>query len=192
MRAEEYGLDLVPYDSYEFIYPFSKESLTNLAYYFKDQNHQTDYIVTLGMWFGRMREQAEQWKRAWKLGGERQTLYSKRYQQIHPKLHFKQKGHDLLIYDSRSGDPLEYQMSGTRKQLLEYLDQPHKKADLITQFDHLSRLEIEQEIAFLQDRGLLFEEDDRFLSLVLPNKPSTDSPTIRKKIELHRTGNVRS
>jgi magnesium-protoporphyrin IX monomethyl ester (oxidative) cyclase len=182
--AEEYGLDLEPFASYELIYPFSKESLRNLAYYFTDQNQQADYSVTLNQWFGKMRAQAEQWKRAWQQRGEMQGLWGKWYQQKHPQLLFKQQGHETIIYDSRSGKPLRYQISDTSKRVLQYLDQPHRKADLIKQFDHLSHLDIEQEIAFLQDRGLLFEEDDRYLSLVLPGEPSTSSPAVRKKVEL--------
>lgn len=69
--------------------------------------------------------------------------------------------------------------------LLQYLDQPHKIVDLIAKFAHLSLQAIEQEIAFLQDRGLLFEEDDRFLSLVLPSRPSLGSLAVRQTIEQH-------
>ena len=182
--AQEYGLDLVPFAFYKLVYPFSQESLRNLAYYFEDQNQQADYIMTLYKWFGKVRGQVEQWKSVWWPRGEMQAVWGKWYQQNHPKLLFKQQGNDTIIYDSRSGKPLRYQISDTTKQCLQYLDQPHKKADLLKQFAHLSHQEIEREIAFLQDRGLLFEEDNRFLSLVLPGEPLTSPLAVHKKREL--------
>jgi hypothetical protein len=54
------------------------------------------------------------------------------------------------------------------------------------QFAHLASPDIEQEIAFLQDRERLFEEDDRFMSLVLPGELSASLPAVHKKSELHR------
>ena len=111
-------------------------------------------------------------------------VWGKWYHPNLPKLLFKEQGHETLIYDSRSGKPLKYQISPMSKQILQYLDQPHKKADLLKQFDPLSPQEIEQEITFLQERGLLFEEDDRLLSLVLPGKSSTRSLAARSFCEL--------
>ena len=115
---------------------------------------------------------------------------NKRQQSNLPKLLLKTVGHETLIYDSRSGKDVHYQISETTKHILQYLDQPHKKADLTAKFVQLAPLAIEQEMAFLQERGLLFEEDDRFLSLVLPGEPRRESglslsaPSVRKKSEL--------
>jgi hypothetical protein len=182
--AREYGLDLVPFDFYKLIYPWSPESLARLAYYFKDQNEQANYSVTANKWLGKMEEQVQQWKRAWWPEGESQTTWEKHYQPNRPKLLLKQQGRETLIHDSRSGKLVRYQISDTSKRLLQYLDQPHKKADLITKFAHLAPPDIEQEIAFLQDRGLLFEEDNRFMSLVLPGEPSASPPAVHRKSEL--------
>ena len=165
--AQEYGLDLVPFAFYELVYPFSQESLARLAYYFTNQNQQADYILMCHKWFGKISAQVEQWKSAWWPRGEMQAPWGQYYQQNRPQLLFKQQGHATLIYDSRSSNNLKYQISDTTKQILQYLDQPHKKADLLKQFAHLSSSDIEQEMAFLQERELLFEEDGRFLSLVL-------------------------
>jgi ribosomal peptide maturation radical SAM protein 1 len=183
MLAQEYGLNLVPFDFYELVYPFGKESLANLAYYFTDQNQQqADYVIKLYKRFGKMREHVEQWKSAWQPRGAMQSVMGQWYQQNHPQLFFKQQGNNTLIYDSRTGKILRYQISDTTKDILQYLDQPHKKADLLKQFARLSRPDIEQEIIFLQDRGLLFEEDGRFISLVLPGKPLPVAPTLHTKI----------
>ena len=99
-------------------------------------------------------------------------MWGKWFQSDRPKLMFKQHGNDTLIYDSRSGEVVEYQISDRSKQLLDYLNQPLKKADLAAKFQHVA-LDIEQEIAYLQDRGLLFQEDERFMSLVLPDETAT-------------------
>jgi ribosomal peptide maturation radical SAM protein 1 len=187
-RAAEYGLDLAPFAFYELVYPWSKESLQSLAYYFEDQNPQPDYRVLANKWLGKMRAQVEQWKRAWLPRGETQMVWGKWYHPNLPKLLFKQQGDETLIHDSRSGKLVRYQIRETTKQILQYLDQSHKKADLLKQFNHLSPAEIEQEIAFLQDRGLLFEDDERFMSLVLPGQLSTSSPVVHKKSELPIVG----
>jgi radical SAM superfamily enzyme YgiQ (UPF0313 family)/uncharacterized protein (DUF433 family) len=194
-RAAEFGLDLAPFAFYELVYPWSKESLRNLAYYFEDQNPQPDYRVLAEKWLGQMAGQVEQWKRAWLPRGE--MAWGKWYHPNLPKLLLKQQGNETLIHDSRSGKLVKYPIRETTKQILQYLDQPHKKADLLKQFAHLSPQEIEQAIAFLQDRELLFEEDDRFMSLVLPGQPRRDTdrgeaqslrplsaPTVHKKSEL--------
>ena len=117
-------------------------------------------------------------------------VWGKWYHPNLPKLLFKQQGDETLIHDSRSGKLVRYQIRETTKQILQYLDQSHKKADLLKQFAHLSPAEIEQEMAFLQNRGLLFEEDERFMSLVLPGQPRRDSglplsaPAVHKRSEL--------
>ena len=179
--AEEYGLDLEPFDFYAFTYPFRKESLANLAYSFTDHHFQADYIVQLANWLDKMNEKVQQWRRAW-WPRETWVVWGTWFQSDRPKLILNQQGNDTLIYDSRSGEPLEYQISDLSKQLLNYLNQPLKKADLAAKFLHISHLDIEQEIAFLQDRGPLFQEDERFMSLVLPDEVSI-SPTASETLE---------
>jgi len=111
-------------------------------------------------------------------------VWEKFYQHNPPQLLFKQEGDETLIHDSRSRQEVQYPISETTQRILQYLDQPHKKADLLKQFDQFSPAEIEQTMVFLQERGLLFEEDDRFMSLVLPGKPSGGLPVVRTKSEL--------
>jgi len=183
-RAVEYGLDLEPFAFYELVYPWSQASLQNLAYYFEDQHPQPDYRVLANKWLGQMKGHVEQWKRAWLPRGETQMVWGKWYHPNLPKLQFKQQGQETLIHDSRSGKLVKYPLRETTRQILQYLDLPHKEADLLKQFAHLSPQGVEQEMAFLQDRGLLFEEDDRFMSLVLPGQPSANSPVVHKKIDL--------
>jgi hypothetical protein len=171
-RAQEYGLDLEPLNFYAFVYPWSLQSLHNMAYHFQDQNRRADYRVTCRRWIGKIEMHVQQWQRAWWPGGEIPVVWDKQFQANRPELLLKQEDYEPFIHDSRSGKDVRYPISETTKQFLQYLDQPHKKADLLKQFAHLSHSEIEQEITFLQNRGLLFEEDERFMSLVLPSEPA--------------------
>ena len=78
-KASEYGLDLEPVDYYGFIYPFSKESLMNMAYYFTDRNFGADYIKWATKWIGELRAKVSQWQSIWNGNGQ-------------PQLFFKQNG----------------------------------------------------------------------------------------------------
>ncbi len=65
---------------------------------------------------------------------------------------------------------VEYQVADTTKQVLDYLDnRPRKLASLSANFDHI--LDLDREIDFLRERGLIFEEEGRGMSLVLPREP---------------------
>src|SRR5262249_21762469 len=66
-RTEEHGLDLRPFDFYTLTYPFSEASLANFASFFTDHNEHADYIAIYNEWNGKVREESEQWRRAWRL-----------------------------------------------------------------------------------------------------------------------------
>lgn len=154
--AEDYELQLSPCNFYELTYPFSKESLQNLAYYFTDTNFVADYFVTMLEWIDMIRSKFERWRELW--AG------------IHPVLFLKEVDGTNFIYDSRSGEKIEYQISDTAKRLLDTLAQPKKYTDLVTQ----EGAQLESEFAFLRDQGLLFQEGERSMSLVLPERTTTD------------------
>jgi len=160
-QARQYGLDLHPYDFYELVYPFSKESLANLAYYFMDHNFSAEYFVTMVKWLGQVREKVDVWRNRWY--GEDRTL--------HPDLYFEQRKGCVVVHDSRSGELIEHQVGDIGSRLLEQLTRPKGIVELATDLSHIPRLSLEAEVASLQQRGLVFEEGGRFLSLVFAQKP---------------------
>ncbi|HLJ90024.1 MAG TPA: RiPP maturation radical SAM C-methyltransferase [Candidatus Angelobacter sp.] len=154
-QPAQYGLDLRPLDFYPLIYPFKKEALENLAYYFMDQNTESNepqYFTTMVEWIDKLRVVVNQWLAAWK---DRPNP---------PRLFLHQND---AVYDSRSGSVVEHRVGEIGKLLLEHLEKPVRQADLQ---NVLPEIDVQKEIAKLQEKDLLFVEDDRLLSLVLdPN-----------------------
>ncbi|HEY7557691.1 MAG TPA: RiPP maturation radical SAM C-methyltransferase [Candidatus Binatia bacterium] len=164
VRAKQYGLDLHPYDFYNLVYPFGEEVLANMAYYFKDHNINTDYFQVMVKWLGSIREKVEAWRTRW-LGDSKASP---------PLLVFNNTGNRMIVYDSRGTAAVEHLMSNLGVAVLELLTKPGKVMDLAAHFKSIPDHELEKELAWLQERGLVFQEGDRFMSLVLPQGTRTE------------------
>jgi hypothetical protein len=162
VQAEQYGLDLHPFDFYTLTYPFSRESLSNLAYYFVDRNVNAKYMTDMIRWIGRLQEQIVLWRARW---------YD-RDSALAPKLFLKGTPDATVIYDSRSGEMVEHKLTAAGRQVLELLAKPKRVSQLEAELNPPATFDPEQEINRLQERGLIFHEHDRFISLVLPHEPS--------------------
>lgn len=162
MKAKEYQLNLQPLDYYELIYPFSKSDMKNLAYYFSDTNVGAKYALEMSRWIDRIRERTTQWTMLWHGGGGKTEP---------PKLHFEANGGSNVVFDSRSGQVKRYKVEGCGKEILERLNKPKRLAVLAGELGHLENFDVEKEVKALQSNGLLFQESERFMSLVLPKEP---------------------
>jgi ribosomal peptide maturation radical SAM protein 1 len=161
MKAREYQLELEPVDYYEMIYPFDKQGLASMAYYFTDRNLNAKYFLTMAKWIDKVRQKFSIWKSRWFCEDGK----------LVPKLYFKKEGNASTIYDSRSGEALEYFVSEADRELLECLNKPKRIHELSAELAHIPHFEPEQRIAFLQERELIFDENERYMSLVLPKEP---------------------
>lgn len=160
-EAEDYDLQLSPCNFYELSYPFNKQSLQNLAYYFTDTHFAAEYFITMLQWIDKIKTKSAQWRQLWYAD----TTF-------HPELFLKDALGTSIIYDSRSGQMVEYQISDTAKLLLDELAQPKRLADLLSA---KGNVHFEKDFAFLQERELLFQEGERFISLILPTKDAAVS-----------------
>jgi ribosomal peptide maturation radical SAM protein 1 len=159
-EAKEYGLDLAPMDYYAFIYPFSSGSLMNLAYYFKDRNLGAEYLKWTTKWIRELRGKVDQWRAMWDRN------------KTQPQLFLKENGHSTHVHDSRTGKAIEHDIGEIGRQVLAYLDdKPKELSDLAKKMGHISGFDAAREIAALQSKGLIFQEGERYLSLVLPKEP---------------------
>jgi ribosomal peptide maturation radical SAM protein 1 len=152
-QADNYQLNLRPLDFYPLIYPFEKEDVFDLAYYFKDQNTEDtepQYFVAMVKWIDKLRTKVDQWRALWK------------DPQNHPRLFLHEND---VVYDSRSGSVVEHRVGETGRTILQHLDKPTRIAQLSKLFS--SELNVLEEIGRLQEKGLLFREEDRLFSLVL-------------------------
>jgi ribosomal peptide maturation radical SAM protein 1 len=153
-QAEKYGLDLLPLDFYSLIYPFEKEDLKQFAYYFADRNLRADYFITMAKWIGKVRAKVTQWQKRWSDPG-----------QLAPRLRFK--GDSQTIHDSRSGSVVERRVGEMGEAILKHLVKPTRMEELLRVFPEDAAA---QQLAQLQEWGLLFQEDDRIFSLVLEDE----------------------
>ena len=161
VQAAQYQLDLSPMDYYQLIYPFGQESLANLAYYFTDRNYRAPYLKVMSRWVNKIREKVNLWLSRWNVQS----------QELRPGLYLSENGGPAVIHDSRSGQPAEHEINEVTKQVLGLLNKPGRISDLASALGHIPDFEPSKEIAYLQEKGWVFQEHDRYLSLVLPQKP---------------------
>lgn len=158
--AADYGLKLAPMEHYALIYPFDAAKIRDMAYFFRDENFAAEYFVHLAQWFSRMKDAIATWRRRWPVDDA-----SRRAQ-----LFVKREGDELVVHDSRSGEPIEYPISATTWRILREFDKPTNAARVAADLGDVQGLDIDREMAFLTAKGLLFHEDSSAMSLVLPGR----------------------
>jgi len=167
-HAKQYGLDLHPFDFYELTYPFGKEASVNIAHYFLDHNGEADYLLNLIKWLGKLRKCVEVWRARWEDTSR-----------LPPVLFFQNRENFSIIQDSRTGELKQYQIDDEKIKILEYFATQGTTTGLAKEFSHIPGFDPIKEVAFLKERGLVFQEGDRFLSLVLPKEPPLGRTTIK-------------
>jgi ribosomal peptide maturation radical SAM protein 1 len=171
VKAEEYGLNLHPCDYYQLIYPFEKAVLKRMAYYFMDHNFDAEYFTTMLRWIGKIQAKIQEWKQPWQAGSGLAT----------PRLHFQSGEASNTIYDSRSGKGVFHEVSDAGKRVLALLDRRKSAGAVIAELKQFEECEIKRELAWLQERGLLFEERGLLMSLVFPEDPRPEVARERTK-----------
>jgi ribosomal peptide maturation radical SAM protein 1 len=153
-QAQSYGLDLHPMDFYSFIYPFDEAALQEFAYYFADRNVMAEYFTTVAQWIGKLQAVVTRWQARWK--DSKPNL---------PRLEFK--GDSDIIYDSRSESVVEYPVGPSGKAILNYLSKPTCTEELVKVFSPQYGPDFAQQIEFLKEKNLVFQEGERLISLVV-------------------------
>jgi ribosomal peptide maturation radical SAM protein 1 len=156
VEAKDYGLELEPLDWYALTYPFPRESLADLAYYFADQNYGAAYALNAARMVNRLREKVHAWQEMWEEGPR-------------PELRLQELHGMTYVFDSRSGSPDEYPISDDSRRVLEALSTAKKPANVVKE---LPDVDVEGEIARLRELGLIFWEGERYMSLIItPPRP---------------------
>lgn len=155
-EAGAYGLELRPLDWYALTYPLPADALANLAYYFADQNYTARYAMNAARMVGKLREKVERWKALWQGGTP-------------PELRVVERGGAAYVFDSRSGTAVEHRLEEGSRRVLEALATARKPAALAREVEGV---DVEAELARLMERGLVFHEGERYMSLVVaPPRP---------------------
>jgi len=165
-RADEYKLKLRPMDFYELVYPFPKESLKDLAYFFTDETPDPPYAVATSRWIERLRAAVDPWRSLWDSAKHADA----------PILRFERPESGVVL-DTRSGELVQHDLTPAAHLLLRHLSRPKRLADALA----FAGDDAEQALRDLRGRRLLFEERDRVVSLVLPcpgedERPATSEP----------------
>jgi ribosomal peptide maturation radical SAM protein 1 len=156
-RARDYGLDLAPYEFYHAIYPFDAESIGNTAYYFEDRNYGAEYLVNLLDWQARLTTAVAAWQR--RFSGEDGRPRA--------ELHLAARAGELAVRDSRSGDVVEHPLSELGVGLLYAARARGLALSSLAEQAGADETAAAAELAELTARGLLFAENERYISLVL-------------------------
>ena len=156
VKADEYGLDLHPLDYYPLIYPFPQDAIDNLAYYFGDRHVDSEYAQIMSQWIRPIREKVDRWIEGWQSDG------------VRPRLFLRQHGNESVVHDSRAKEVVEYPLGENSARALRYLGvKPRDMVDFAREFRDVGGFDAQQEMAFFKDRGLVFEENERYFSLVI-------------------------
>ena len=89
---------------------------------------------------------------------------------------FKADNNERIIVDTRTDTLIEHRISETSHQILEYLNKPRRIVDIAEKMSHVTGFNAESEVGLLRERGLIFQEEERYLNIVLSmksNKPIT-------------------
>lgn len=174
VQQGQFGLDLHPYDFYQLTYPFDRKSVAELAYYFSDHNFGAEYAVKIARWIGQLRNKFSFWEKLW---------YESTPEHL-PRLFFKAEESSPIVFDSRSGEVVEHRITDIGRQILRHFSRPGRVVDLASSLTHVPQNALEEEMHLLQQKGLLFYEAEKCMSLVLPEEPQPMESfyQIRKKM----------
>lgn len=155
--TDAYDLDLAPLDFYELTYPFDEDRLETLAYYFQDKSGDADYRRHVVEYLPALRERLEDWKAGWSGDGAQP-----------PRLALHRRDGSPWIRDSRPAFDDEYPIDPEEARVLEAMGEMTKIQLLADDLPSFEESRLERVVAGLEQRGLVFTEEDRLMSLVLP------------------------
>jgi ribosomal peptide maturation radical SAM protein 1 len=157
VKAAEYGLKLKPYDFYSFIYPFPAAAIANLAYYFEDTNYSADYIRKMVVWADKLNAAVRDWQKHY-YGHEALPK---------AELFLAARGQGQVVHDTRSGTLVEHEISALGLQLLDLLGESGLNHEHLVRATGATAAAVAAEVDRLRELGLLFEESNRYISVVL-------------------------
>lgn len=140
-KAQEFGLELEPLDYYRLTFAYPPQTLADLAYYFADLSGQ-QYIDDVLEWQPAMRVEVQEWRSVWGSGRAGLALH--------------REAGEWVIRDTRSGSPSLIPVTAGEVDVLERLIEPAR----------IAGSDLARDLVSLREKGLIFEESDRAMSLV--------------------------
>jgi ribosomal peptide maturation radical SAM protein 1 len=156
-QASKYKLDLRPRDSYSMTYPFPKEVIENMAYYFYNNNFAAEFWEDFPRFVKQLETLVAHWQKRWK--GQDKLPPA--------QLHFKAAGSNV-VFDSRSGAAVEIALNDQERLILKALEDPLDLELLEKKHPQFGSTEVQKTVLGLSAKKLLFSEGERWMNLVLP------------------------
>ena len=163
-KADEYGLKLKPFDFYSLVYPFAPESLANMAYYFMDAEYSAPYIKAVASWMGPMRERVQEWRDRWPDAA------------ASARLDLERNGNGAHVVDSRGGAEEQSELSPAQARLLELLEDERRMPEL-HRLGETEGFDADRDVAWFDERGWIWREGDKVMSLVMLECPGEEGAT---------------
>jgi magnesium-protoporphyrin IX monomethyl ester (oxidative) cyclase len=153
--AARYGLQLQPLPFYEMSYPFDREALANMAYYFGDVNFKADYLKGVVQYVGRLQQIIDRWSAQWQSGAR-------------PALTMSLADGRARVHDSRSGVPRIHDLSDAAADVLGVIGRRRTRGEIANALSHRAEGDVLEGLRELEQRDLVFEESGMFMNLVMP------------------------
>lgn len=151
---EKYNLNLKPASVYQFIYDLPEKEIRDLAYFFEDATLDPAYRRNAKKYLESLAMMVKIWRRAW-VGSENAL----------PQLCFVEKEGSNFVYDTRTGREVWHALDAVHLDILQRMGEPCALIVLNeSPFDAEQR---DRAVATLIEKGLLFVEESRGVSLVL-------------------------
>jgi magnesium-protoporphyrin IX monomethyl ester (oxidative) cyclase len=155
-QAKSYELDLRPYDFYNLVYPFSKESIQRLAFYFTDNNYEADYFIGMMTWLKQMNTEVGKWRERWSHGSAQR-----------PRLELREEAGVEYVFDSRGAVPVRWDLTQAGLRILKHLRTQTTMDRLESALTDMSAEAVRAELAALRSMRLIFDEGERLMSVVI-------------------------
>jgi hypothetical protein len=128
-----------------------------MAYYFEDRNYDADYLVRLVRWQERLNAAVQRWAQRW--GGSDGAPRA--------ELRLKMDGDGAVVHDTRTGELVEHRLSALGLDVLHAVRGRGLGARHLRDQMGIDEPVAAAELARLAELGLVFEENGRFIGLVM-------------------------
>jgi ribosomal peptide maturation radical SAM protein 1 len=122
-------------------------------------------------------------QRLWRPVRERVRAWQRTYAEIHcvprsrPILSYRDGETFLVIYERRKGkDPTTHRLQGTSREIYLFCDRNRSFRSIAQRFERQEEDRLRAFLRMMQDKRLLFEENDRYLSLAVPANGYGETP----------------
>lgn len=161
-NPSKYQLRLEPdTELLSYLYPFETAELEKLAYFYRNLDYQEVFTPKKMKKIYKINSLIQNWRKKWKEEDGKQLPY----------LYFDTDGKQEIVIDTRFDEKKVYRIDSMDRYLLKGLETPQKAEDILNQNPSVDKEIILNKIEEYIQHGFLFQENQRFISLIQNEKP---------------------